>query len=125
MEPITPTIKVASNECHESTPLKARILGGIDFLVSEGIKGQKRAVFRASGVSHTKWTITPAQIREMEELLENEGLQSWNLAWLQLGYNLKSDIIFYDVPGHTKGKMSLQVLYINQILEPLVKPWLL
>lgn len=39
-------------------------------------------------------------------------------------YKFKSDIIFYDVPNNTNGKMSLQV-YINQILEPVVKPWLL
>ena len=41
-----------------------------------------------------------------------------------VGYNFKSDITFYNVPGNTNGKMSLQV-YINQILEPVVKPWLL
>lgn len=32
---------------------------------------------------------------------------------------LKSDITFYEVPGNTNGKMSLQV-YIDQILEPVV-----
>ena len=44
--------------------------------------------------------------------------------WAAVRYNFKSDIIFYNVPGNTNGKMSLQV-YINQILEPVVKPWLL
>ncbi len=41
-----------------------------------------------------------------------------------MGYDFKSDVIFYKVPGNTNGKMSLQV-YIIQILGPVVKPWLL
>ena len=40
-----------------------------------------------------------------------------------MGYNFKSDIYFYDVPGNTNRNMSQQV-YINQILELVVKPWL-
>ncbi len=44
--------------------------------------------------------------------------------WATVGYDFKSDITFYEVPGNTNGKMSLKV-YINQILEPVVKPWLL
>lgn len=44
--------------------------------------------------------------------------------WAAVGYNFKSEIIFYDVPGNTNGKMSLQV-YRDQILEPVVKPWLM
>lgn len=40
------------------------------------------------------------------------------------GYDFKSDIIFYDVPGNTNGKIFLQV-HIDQILEPVIKPWLL
>ena len=40
-----------------------------------------------------------------------------------MGYNFKSDIHFYDVPGNMNGKMS-QHMYINQILEPIVKLWL-
>lgn len=32
-------------------------------------------------------------------------------------------MIFYDVPGNNNGKMSHEV-YINSILEPVVKPWL-
>ena len=44
--------------------------------------------------------------------------------WVTVGYNFKSDITFYSVTGNINGKMSLQV-HINQILEPVVKPWLL
>lgn len=41
-----------------------------------------------------------------------------------MGYDFKSDLTFHDVPGNTNGKMSPQ-MYVNQILEPVVKPWLL
>ena len=40
-----------------------------------------------------------------------------------VGHNFKSDIHIYEVPGNTNGKMS-QKLYIDKILEPIVKPWL-
>ena len=43
--------------------------------------------------------------------------------WAAVGFNFKSDIIFYDVPGNSNGKMTHQV-YIDSILEPVVKPWL-
>lgn len=43
--------------------------------------------------------------------------------WAAVGHNFKSDIYFYNVPGNTNGKMSQQV-YIDQILEPIVKPWI-
>lgn len=43
--------------------------------------------------------------------------------WAVVGYNFKSGIYFYNVPGNTNGKMSQQV-YIDQILEPIVKPWI-
>ena len=44
--------------------------------------------------------------------------------WAAVGYDFKSDITFYEVPGNTNGKMSLQV-NIDQILELGVNPWLL
>jgi hypothetical protein len=43
--------------------------------------------------------------------------------WATIGWDFKSPIYFYNVPGNTNGKMSLQV-YRDQILEPIVKPWL-
>ena len=42
--------------------------------------------------------------------------------WAAVGHNFKSDIYFYD-SGNPNGKMK-QETYINQILEPVVKPWL-
>lgn len=43
--------------------------------------------------------------------------------WAAIGYNFKSDIIFYDVTTNNNGKMTYQV-YINSILKPVIKPWL-
>jgi hypothetical protein len=43
-------------------------------------------------------------------------------AWAAVGYDFKSDLIFYKVPGNTNGKLSHEA-YIEQILEPVVRPW--
>ena len=42
--------------------------------------------------------------------------------WAAVGYQFKSPIVFYD-SGNKNGKMSLKTYY-DQILEPVVKPWL-
>ncbi len=41
--------------------------------------------------------------------------------WAAVRHNFKSDIHFYEVPRNTNGKMS-QKVYIEKILEPVVKP---
>ena len=38
-----------------------------------------------------------------------------------VGWNFKSELVFYEVPGNTNGKMSQEV-YINSILYPHVLP---
>ena len=43
--------------------------------------------------------------------------------WAAAGWNFKSDIHFYEVPGNKNGKMS-QHVYRDEILEKAVKPWL-
>ena len=43
--------------------------------------------------------------------------------WAAVGWNFKSELIFYEVPGNSNGKMSQRV-YIDSILEPVVKSWL-
>lgn len=43
--------------------------------------------------------------------------------WAAVGHDFKSNIHFYDVPGNVNGKMSQRV-YIDQILEPIVRPWI-
>lgn len=47
----------------------------------------------------------------------------WKNCWAAVGYNFKSDIIFYDMPTNKNGKMTHRV-YIDSIFEPVVKPWL-
>jgi hypothetical protein len=44
-------------------------------------------------------------------------------AWTAVGYNFKSPLTFYSIPGNTNGKMT-QIGYIEQVLEPVVKPWI-
>ncbi|KAK3178759.1 hypothetical protein OEA41_000896 [Lepraria neglecta] len=44
--------------------------------------------------------------------------------WAAAGYEFKSDLIYYNVPGNYNGKMTHQV-YIDAILEPVVKPWII
>lgn len=43
-------------------------------------------------------------------------------AWAAIGYNFKSDLIWYDA-GNSNGKMTHDC-YINQILKPVVVPWI-
>lgn len=43
--------------------------------------------------------------------------------WAGIGYNFKSRIVWYEVPGNKNGKMSYQV-YRDVILEGEVKSWL-
>jgi hypothetical protein len=44
-------------------------------------------------------------------------------AWAAIGYDFKSDLVFYEVPGNSNGKLT-QEAYRDQILEPHVKPWI-
>jgi hypothetical protein len=44
-------------------------------------------------------------------------------AWAAVGYDFKSPLIWYDVPGKPNGTMSLQV-YRDSILEPVVGSWI-
>jgi hypothetical protein len=43
--------------------------------------------------------------------------------WAAIGFDFKSDIYFYNVPGNSNGKMTQRV-YIDSILDPIVKPWI-
>lgn len=44
-------------------------------------------------------------------------------AWAAVGYDFKSSLHWYNVPGNTNGKMTLQV-YRDEILESVVGSWL-
>lgn len=108
MDENTPTTDVVSEYCPK---IKARVQGAIDFLKKKGIKDLKEDVFRENGVSHAtgcrilkssnprtlendptrnetkgkKKVIILEQIREMETILENEGLEGRGFRWEQLG----------------------------------------
>jgi hypothetical protein len=43
--------------------------------------------------------------------------------WAAIGHNFKNPLTVYSIPTNTNGKMT-QRAYINQILEPIVKPWI-
>jgi hypothetical protein len=43
--------------------------------------------------------------------------------WGSIGYNFKSELVFYDIPSNLNGKMT-QKAYIKKILEPQVLPWI-
>ena len=45
-------------------------------------------------------------------------------AWGAIGYGFKSELIFYEIASNINGKMTQQA-YIDQILEPVVLPWIL
>lgn len=43
--------------------------------------------------------------------------------WAAAGYDFKSDLVYYDA-GNSNGSMTHRC-YRNDILEPVVKPWIL
>lgn len=43
--------------------------------------------------------------------------------WAAVGHSFKSPLLFYDTASNSNGKMT-QKTYINQILDPFVKPWI-
>jgi hypothetical protein len=53
---------------------------------------------------------------------EDEKMNVRQQSWAAIGYNFKSDLNFHTTKSRN-GKMSLEV-YRDQILEPIVKPWL-
>ena len=60
-------------------------------------------------------------------LLEKEAPAEKDLkrlhCWAAVGYNFKSLLVWYNVPGNSNGKMS-QKVYRDDILEPVVGSWL-
>lgn len=82
---------------------------------SRGPEGQLR-IIRQPGTRY-RWDC----IQHRDPPAEKD--QKRKHCWAAVGYNFKSDIYFYDVPSNSNGKMTHQV-YIDSILEPVVKPWL-
>ncbi|KAL8331077.1 hypothetical protein RB593_001839 [Gaeumannomyces tritici] len=64
----------------------------------------------------------PDCVQEMNEPVDEKDTKRVH-AWAAVGYNFKSDLIWYDVPTNDNGKMTLKV-YRDKILEPVVGAWL-
>ena len=64
-------------------------------------------------------------IQETREPNKHRGSPEAQKAHAQaaIGHNFKSDLIFYDIPGNTNGKMTAD-FYVNGIFEPHVKQWI-
>ena len=120
-EPTTPTPKSDDDAYHPMqhypTPIRAKVQGPIEFCDYMGIEHAKNDIFRCLDVSqraghriassgqsrlhHNDPTtiearghptvITQEQIREMEQVLETEGLYAWALTWQQLGTEVGID----------------------------------
>ncbi|KAF1831151.1 hypothetical protein BDW02DRAFT_572326 [Decorospora gaudefroyi] len=60
----------------------------------------------------------------IQEQLNRDDEKDWETShiWGAVGYNFKSNLTFYKVPGNRNGKLLLSV-YRDQILEPVVKKW--
>ena len=119
-EPTTPEGDDAARRSgqHYPTPTKAKIQGTIDYLQAKGWDNNQSDVFKFFGVTgpagrrimsssqprqhHNNPTtsesrgrlpiITPEQIREMEQVIENEGLYAQVLTWQQLGTEVGIDV---------------------------------
>ena len=62
-------------------------------------------------------------IQEQRQPEEKDKKQKRYHCWTAVGWNFKSQLIFYEVPSNSNGKMSQRV-YIDSILEPVVKSWM-
>lgn len=80
-----------------------------------GLGAQGRLmIIRKAGIRHC-----PDCIQEEREPQEADKKKLH--AWAAVGYNFKSDLVFYDIPTNNKGKMT-QNKYI-EILKEYVVPW--
>jgi hypothetical protein len=62
-------------------------------------------------------------IQQRDEKYEAQKEMKRVHAWAAVGHNFKGNLIFFNIPSNTNGKMT-QHGYIDQVLEPVVKPWL-
>ena len=62
-------------------------------------------------------------IQEQHDPEEKDKKQKRYHCWAAVGWNFKSELIFYEVPSNSNGKMS-QKVYIDFIQESVVKTWL-
>ncbi|KAF2029788.1 hypothetical protein EK21DRAFT_89559 [Setomelanomma holmii] len=80
--------------------------------------------YRVRFSDEVHWAIGPqGSIYIREEKDDREKVLKRVHAWAAIGHNFKSDLTFYEIKSNTNGKMT-QRAYIDQFLEPVVKPWL-
>ena len=81
----------------------------------------------SSGASGKVWILRkPGEQYCPDCIVERPGKEPENHTahfWAAVGYGFKSPIYEYSIPTNTNGKMS-QKYYRDNILEPIVKPWL-
>lgn len=81
-----------------------------------GLK-EKPLIIRKPGERYCKDCIYRPHLPEDDIDQKSKRYHSWAAA----GFKFKSDMVIYDT-GNAYGKMN-QKTYINQILEPIIKPW--
>lgn len=110
---ITPVLEAHEAQTHHPIPTRVKIQGAIEFCEAMNILYFKNDVFRVFGVkkragwdmlgdsSRTRHNadvleirgrhgvIFSQQIREMERVLETEGMKARGLTWEQLGYEVR------------------------------------
>ena len=108
----TPVLESHDGQTHHPTPVRAKIQGAIEFCQAMNIPYFKSDFFRVFGASkqigwkmlsdssRTRYNadvsetrgrqsiVTPRHIREMERVLETEGMEARGLTWEQLGYEV-------------------------------------
>ncbi|KNG52861.1 hypothetical protein TW65_09314 [Stemphylium lycopersici] len=135
--------------CNFDMPKKARIKGAAEFMDAKGIPYLHTELFNFYNRRGRKLKLSQKDLEKCDRFLQDVGWDGRVLTWPQLaqepqleeqlnrdderewetshiwgavGYNFKSNLIFYNTPGNKNGKLSLQV-YRDQILEPVVKGW--
>ena len=83
-----------------------------------GQQGKMR-IIRKPGERYCQKCIQPADPKGNPYQKDEKRLH----AWAAIGWNFRSDLVWYEMSTNTNGKLSHQA-YIDQILEPAVKPWL-
>ena len=117
--PHTPNIETRALLAHYSTPTKASVWAAVHFADRMKLPYYKEDIFRTFNVSRTrgyemlrnedfssrqlhnnpdhketrgrKSLISSVKIREMERILEEEGIEARSLTWQQLGYEVGLD----------------------------------
>ena len=82
----------------------------VEFCARMGMEYFKEDIFRTFNVTRRQFLEDNASSRRLHNEPDHE-------------HNFEFEIYFYEVPSNKNGKMSQQV-YIDQILEPIVKPWI-